>query len=241
MSIVLASVGCNYRGETCELPDCELDASIVAGLFPKLLTFGREVIARNATRRGFLKVYEALKAKKRESDLAVISFSGHGTSDRINGKLVQGIVMNDLEVIYEWELRQMFADLGNVAFIVDCCFSGGLLRGRQKQRWVPISHCFRREVSVPSRLPAKPRYRLVACRAGETAASTGKGGALTLAVEQAFQTKRESSTLLGLGEAVKKLLPTKECPQHPEVSYVDKAFAGRTLKSFSAKWNQKPR
>lgn len=231
-------IGCDYRGESCELPDCELDAeNIAAALEPYVMT-GKCLLGEKAERRGMLKAFANLKAKLKPTDLAIVSFSGHGTTDNINDKPAQGIVANDLEVLYEFELRTLLADLGQAVLIADSCFSGGLLRGVKHHRWVPISHCFRRDVEVPARMPKRPHATYLACKASETAASTGTGGALTNALLEAFNDRKDSTTFAGLAKVVKKLLPTAECPQHPVFECKDKAFANRTLRSFNKKWNK---
>jgi hypothetical protein len=239
----------NYTGESCQLPDCEYDAMMAAGWFGDVLTFGREVIGSNATRKGFMKTYRELAAKKKPDDLAIVTWSGHGTTDVINGVPVQGLVLADLEILYEFELRKMFADLSNVLFIADCCFAGGLprsyktatLKTIRRERWIPSSYCFhRRDMPLPGRVRKKPRVRIMACQAGETAASTGQGGALTLALDEAFQKKQLDTPLLAWGRQVQHLLPNEKYDQHPQVNYVDRTFANRAFKSFARKWNRKP-
>lgn len=241
MAIRLLAVGCDYRGESVELPDCSLDALNIASTLEKYLASGRELINEKATRINMLYELGRLKASMKPNDLAIVSFSGHGTSDIIDGKRVQGIVSNDLEIIYEWELRQALADLGQAVLISDSCFSGGLLRGRQKHRWIPASHCFQRQVKPPGKLPKKPHVRYLACKENETAASTGKGGALTLALLEAFAKRDIKSTFAGLGAELKKLLPSADCPQHPVYDCADRVFGNRSLNSFQRKWNVPPK
>ncbi len=238
MAIHLLAIGCNYRGETCELPDCELDAENIAMALEPYVMTGNCLLGEKAERRGMLKAFSMLKAKLKPTDLAIVSFSGHGTTDNIDDKQVQGIVANDMEVIYEFELRTLLADLGQAVLIADSCFSGGLLRGVKRHRWVPISHCFRRDVEVPRKKHAKPHATYLACKANETAASTGDGGALTKALLEAFGDRKDSTTFAGLAKSVKKLLPTLEYPQHPVFECKDKVFANRTLRSFNKKWNK---
>ena len=231
-------IGCNYSGESCELPDCEQDAESIAAALEPYLQTGVCLLGEKAERRPLLKALANLKTKLKKTDLAIVSFSGHGTTDNIDDKPAQGIVTNDMEVIYEFELRSLLTDLGQAVLIADSCFAGGLLRGAKRHRWVPISHCFRRDVTPPKRLPAKPHATYLACKANETAASTGKGGALTLALLEAFAERKDKTTFAGLAAALKKLLPNKDYPQHPQFRCANKTFANRTLKSFNKKWNK---
>jgi len=239
MSIHGLFIGNNYRGESAELPDCELDSENLAAAFEPYLASGRELLS--ASRRKMIAELAKLKKVMRPNDLAIVAYSGHGTTDMIGDKPAQGIISNDMEVIYEWELRAMLADLGQAILLSDSCFSGGLLRGRKKQRWVPVSHCFRREVTVPTRLPKKPHVRFLACRANETAASTGKGGAFTLAFLEAFEKRKDRATCYGLAADIKRLLPNKEYHQHPVYDATDKTFAMREFRSFRKKWNVPPK
>ena len=230
-------IGADYEGETCQLPDCAQDAQSMCETLEPFITAGRELLNGKATRRNMLATLAKLKQQMRADDVAIVSWSGHGTTDTIDGKPQQGIVCNDMEIIYEFELRQLLADIGQAVLIADSCFSGGLVRGiRPKHRWIPISHCFhRRSVVVPTKRIAKPHATYLACKSDEVAASTGKGGAFTLALLEAFGKSEGRTTFAGLAKAVKKLLPTKEYPQHPQFACRDTRFANWTLNSFTRK------
>lgn len=239
--IHLLAIGCCYLGEMAELPDCDLDALSIADTLSKYLASGVVLNNAKADRRGMFREFRKLQTRMKASDVAIVSFSGHGVTDTIGKKQVQGIVANDLGIIYEHELRATLADLGQAVLIADCCFSGGLVRGlHRKQRWLPASHCFRRDVTVPSRLPPRPHATYLACKAGETAASTGKGGAFTLALTAAFNEHADQTTFTGLHKAVRKLLPNSDYSQTPQFVCKDKAFANRTLRSFNKRWNKRP-
>lgn len=246
MALRLLTVGCDYRGETFALPDCARDAESIAETLEPYIASGIELVNEQADRAGMLKALAKIKSQMRKSDLAIVSFSGHGTSDTINGKAAQGIVANDATIIYEFELRRLLADLGQAVFIADCCFSGGLVRSDlttkqlKRQRWIPATHCFHRSgVELPSKAAPKPHATYMACKAGETAASTGKGGAFTLALLEAFAEHGDKVTLRGLHNAIRKRLPNKEHEQHPQFSCRDTAFANRTIRSFNKTWNKR--
>lgn len=239
MSIHLLAVGCDYRGETCELPDCARDAAALTEALEPYIASGRELTNSKATRSGMLKALRVIKATAKQRDLVILSFSGHGVTDMIGGKPQQGIVSNDLQIIYEFELRELLAEFGQAVFIADCCYAGGLLRGPGKARCVPASYCFRWDVDPPRRMAKKPHATFLACKPGETAASTGHGGAFTLALLEAFAATGERSRFIDLHKAIRKILPNAEHKQTPQFSCADKEFAGRTLRSFNRRWNVK--
>lgn len=241
MSIRALFVGCNYPGETYALPDCDLDAENLAAALEPWLASAKALLNEQASRRGMVAALAKLQHDLHPDDLAIVSFSGHGTTDDLGGKPAQGLVANDGVILYEFELRQLLAQLPQAVFICDACFSGGLIRGKHRARSVPVSYCFRpQDVERPTRLASKPRVRYLACKDTETAASTGQGGAFTNALLEAFDERKEKTTFLSLAQAVRKLLPSAEYQQHPQFSYQDAAFANRALKSFNKQWNKRP-
>lgn len=179
-----------------------------------------------------LKAFTALKKKFQPGDLALIGYSGHGTTDKINGKAVQAIVPNDAILLYEFELRQMMADMGMAVLLADSCFSYGLARGQlNKPRAIPLSKCTSPKVVVPPQTASGPHAFFAACKANETAASTGHGGAMTLAILEAFEARKANTTLPALFKRVRKLLPSSEYPQSPQFACAD-ALKRRTINSF---------
>lgn len=236
MSIHLLSIGTNYTGESCELPDCELDATNIASDFEPFVSSSKCLLGKKATRPKIVAAVRKMFDHSRKGDLCLCYFSGHGTTDTIKRKTVQAIVCDGLELIYDFELRQELAKRPAgvmVASLADCCHSGGLPRGRNhgSPRTVNISHCFKRDVDVPSRDVKRPNATYTACRAGEVAYSTGGGGAMTNAFREAFAEREVSTTLQAIHKAVQKLLPSAEWNQHP-MFWSDNAMKKRTLKSF---------
>lgn len=229
-------IGCNYTGTANELPDCELDAERLDDEFAPFLKSGKVLLSNQATRNGMIAALESLKKKMKAGDLALVAYSGHGTTDTIDGKLVQAIVPNDFELIYEFELRRMLTDLGTAALMADSCYSGGLTRSMAAgSRFISISRCRPHAVNLPSRKPAAPHAVYSACGPRETAASTGNGGAMTLAILEAFRERKDATTFASLATRVKKLLPSREYMQHPQFTCKNKDFAKRTLRSFNRK------
>lgn len=239
MAIHALFVGCDYPGESCQLPDCALDARHMAEALEPHLASGRLLTNEHAERQHILDAIAELKAKAKKSDVVILYYSGHGTYDTIKGKRVQGIVPNDLQVIYEVELRQQLADFGQAVYIADSCFSGGLSRGKRKSRYTPIRNCFTRAIDLPAKTPKRPHVVYSACRENETAASTGEGGAFTLALLDVFSAGKSRTTLKGLAAGVAKLLPSDDYQQHPTFWAADDSFARRTIGSFAKNWNKR--
>jgi len=232
-------VGCDYQGESCQLPDCALDARHMAEALEPHLASGRLLTNEHAERQHILDAIAELKAKAKKTDVVILYYSGHGTYDTLKGKRVQGIVPNDLQVIYEVELRQQLADFGQAIYIADSCFSGGLSRGKRKSRFTPIRNCFTRAIDLPAKTPKRPHVVYSACRDNETAASTGEGGAFTNALREVFADHPDRLTFKGLFRGVRKLLPNADYNQTPQLFYSDEKFISRTLASFTKNWNRR--
>ncbi len=234
MSIHLLAVGSNYEGESCELPDCILDVLNVATAFEPFVASAKCLIGNKSTRRGTLSAVRKFLDGLRKGDLGLLYFSGHGTTDKVQGKEIQATVCHDLNLIYEteWRAELMRREQGSMlAMLVDCCYSGGLPRGK-RGRTVSIRNVFRHDVEWPTREQKRPNSVYTACRAGEVAYSTGNGGAMTNAFLEEFETRHTNTTLQSLFNRVKKHLPNADYPQHP-TAYLDSTMKRRTLKRFA--------
>lgn len=234
MAIHLLSIGCNYAGESCELPDCELDAELIAETFEPYVASGKLLIGKKASARGIVKAVKALLEKLKPKDLGLISFSGHGTRERKGAKYVEAIVANDLELIYEFELRDVLnaRSGGILVMLADCCHSGGLSRNPHKVRTIPSTHCFTHQATPPRKAAPRPNAEYLACQAKEYAFSTGVGGAMTLAIVDAFGEHGARTSLQSLHRAIRTRLPSPEWDQHPQFVCRDKSLAKRTIRSF---------
>lgn len=233
MGIYLVAIGCNYRQTESELPDCEMDAISIVDALSDHTTACRAVLGKG--RRAIESTVRRYLGRARSGDIILLSFSGHGTTGYVGGKKVQGIVTEDMEVIYDFELRQIVntRDSGVVAvMLADCCYSGGLARRKGKVRAIPSNRCFLHKVLVPSRLSPPPNAVYLACKANEVAYSTGSGGAMTLAFVAALEKLGVEGTLRGLHREVRKSLPSWEWPQTPQFVCRDRKLASRTLGSF---------
>jgi len=233
--IHLLAIASNNRGESCELPDCELDATNIAEAFEPFCASAKCLLAEKATRNSIFTAVRKFLATLGKGDLGLLYFSGHGTFDTIKGKRVEAIVCHGLELIYDFELRAELtkrAAGSMLASLADCCFSGGLPRGHGKARTVAVKHCFKHTAELPTRGVKRPNATYAACRAGEVAFSTGMGGAMTLTFLEAFAERQTNTTLPALHKRIQKMLPNDRWNQHP-CFYTDNAMKRRTLQSFA--------
>ena len=236
MSLYLLSVGCNYRGTSYELGDCELDSDNIAAEFRPYVA-DTKILQRSLVNPASIRsALEAIGRKLRKGDAAICYYSGHGTTQRMGNKLIQGIVMDDGSVLWEQELRKLLAALTPAIFIADSCFSGGLARGNKNhraQRFVPFSKLRDAQSPVLVGRQVKRQYDYFsACSDQETAASTGDGGAFTNAALGVLRDAKQTITMRGIYKEVRKLLPSPEYQQTPQFVASDNGFASRTLASF---------
>jgi hypothetical protein len=235
----LLAIGCNYPGEAYSLPDCEMDANSLAKTFAPYVGSARTLLSRQATHAGMLRAVRAFLDSLRAGDLGLLSFSGHGTNEKISGKYVQAIVANDGKVFYEHELRQILNDRPEgtiLGMLSDSCHSGGLPRGHignsRKPRTVPVRLVTPHDTKVPAKAPPRPNFEYLASKAEEYAYSTGEGGAMTRAFCECFAKRGGRTTLRSLHQGIRTLLPNKEWPQTPQFVCRDAALAKRTIRSF---------
>lgn len=126
-------------------------------LQPALERLGFDTIShcseREATRAGILAAFEQLAEQCGPGDAAFVHYFGHGGRARFTDLLsdqVFGYVTTTkatrgagFEAILDVELSAYFSDLeqrcGNVTVMLDCCYSGELVRSRGRQRDVALS------------------------------------------------------------------------------------------------------
>lgn len=226
-------LGSNYADEACALPDCEIDLERWAERLEPYIATGKVLAGKTFTRRNATRAVEAIKAKRRANDAVIIFYSGHGTTDVVNGKPMTGIVFDDLAVEYEVELRALLADISPAILFADCCYAKALERGRRRGRSVSIDSCFTHEPRQFAKRPPAIHAVYYACDTDQTAASTGVGGAYSLAGQEVFDRQRDKITFAGLHKEICKLLPSKDYSQRPQFTCRNKAFARRTLRSFN--------
>lgn len=241
MSIHGLFIGNNYEGTANALPDCHIDARNCVGTFEPYCDTAKLITGVQAGRTGILSAGHEIKTRLKPGDLWIITNSGHGTTDTINGRKVEAVVCDKFDLIYDFEFDHLLddgrADETTIAVFSDSCFSGGLTRGiNQGVRTMPVDEC-RKHAAIPpakeSPLPGVIYFS--GCSKGEFSYSTGKGGAMTIAVLKAFGERKDNTTF---GQLFKRiagkggLLPTKDWPQHPQCSG-SAADLKRTLKSFA--------
>lgn len=240
--IYFLGIGNQYQGEAYQLPDCELDVENMAAALEPFLAWGKCLLGGKGTERNTRKALAEIGRRKKASDVVVVDFSGHGTSEVVNGKQVQGIVWADGTVGYEATVRQMLAGLSPLILFSDSCCSGGLAKhARHRAKYVPHNWLYHQPAAeIPTRVPKRTYQYMAACKAGETAASTGSGGAFHLALAEVFAEHPERLTFKSLYKGVRKLLPNANYQQTPQLTYSDANFVNRTLKSFTKSWNRRP-
>ena len=240
MAIHLLAIASNYTGESYALPDCELDAAAILAAFQPYCETAKGLIGPRATREGITKAVRTLIGSLNSGDLGILYFSGHGTYETVKGKRVEAIVCHGGSLIYDFEKRQEFNKrrAGSlIAAASDSCFSGGMLRAKWlpgKKRAVDISKLYPHKIDLPTKSPTKPNAEFSASDVKEVSYSTGHGGAWTLAFLKSLAASKFNTTLPALHKRIRKLLPSDEWPQSPQLS-IDASLAKRTLKSFAGK------
>jgi hypothetical protein len=106
-----------------------------------------------ATRDGILAALDRLIEISEPGDAALIHYFGHGgrvqftdhDSDRVFGyvtctKSVRGVFEGVLDIELSDRMTQLDARCGNVTVMLDCCFSGELVRASDAASAPPVSH-----------------------------------------------------------------------------------------------------
>ncbi len=234
-------LGNDYPGTSYSLPDCVLDAERMFGALRPYLA-PRSVLLRNddCTLANVVRWIQATRPLLTSGDAVLGYNSGHGTSQRVGGQQLEGLVLARGVVWWEQNLRELLAPLSPAIFISDSCFSGGLARSARRAprasfqpRFVPPSMLSIRRFPASDRLPRREYDYFAACAAGETADSTGDGGAFTNAALAVLRASHSRLTMQGLFGRVRKVLPSAEHPQTPQFFASDRGFATRTLASFA--------
>lgn len=229
-------LGNDYPGTSYSLPDCVLDAGrMFAALDPYVATASELLRNEECTLANIAKWVRSAAKLAGPKDAFVVYNSGHGTND---GKR-QGLVLASGVVWWEYEIRKLAAQLTPAIFISDSCFALGLARASRltartyQPRYVPLAQLGRRRQPAPTgRLTPRQYDYFAACDTGETADSTGDGGAFTNELLAVLRTAKPRLTMQGVYSRVRKSLPNAEHPQTPQFVASSKGFAQRTLGSF---------
>lgn len=234
--IRLLAIASNYTGTINELPDCILDSENILKTFSPFCDSAESITGTDATRAGIKTAVAKFIGGLQPNDLGLLYFSGHGTTDKVQGKKVEAIVCDGFELIYDFEMRTDLnrrADGSMLVAVADSCYSGGLAKDFQhgKRRSMALSACVRHRVRFPVRTPKRPNAIFEGCAAKEVSYSTGEGGAMTNVLLKSFNERTITTTLPALYKRIRKELPSRQWPQTPQF-VCDKSLEKRTLKSF---------
>jgi len=247
MAIHSLYVASNFTDTMNELPDCLLDARRWNKLLKPFCASSTLLLGKRASREGILKAGKKWLERLEPSDLGILLFSQHGTQEKINGQPHEAIVCDDLELIYDFESDDLLshrAKRTTVAILGDVCYFGGMPRGFKhnpsKPKTIPLRRCKSHKAIPPAKMKALRNAIVYAGASGlpgdEYSYSTGHGGAMSLAMQQAFGERGMDATFGWLHRRVtigkNRLLPSDEAPQHPTIT-ASADNLRRTLKSFT--------
>jgi len=239
MSIHALFVATNFEGTQNALPDCILDARNWRKLLEPYCASSTLLLGKKASRNGIVKAGRKWLDRLEPGDLGILLFSQHGAREKINGVWHEAIVCDDLELLYDFESNDLLrrrAPKTHVVALLDTCHSGGMPRGNPRiARTIPLSRCTRHKATPPAKMRALRNGIIYAgCEPQQYSYSTGKGGAMSLAMQKAIGEKGADCTFGWLHRRVAGkhgLLPTDEFPQTPTVT-ASVANLRRTLRSF---------
>ncbi|OHC64261.1 MAG: hypothetical protein A2040_19900 [Rhodocyclales bacterium GWA2_65_19] len=120
---------------TSPLPGAEFDGANARQIVQRL-GFGSDNIRalkdRQLTAKGIEDAFAKLVAETQNGDRVFIHFSGHGTSQRVDGRCQESLVAQDLKMVSSqalagW-LQQLKDKASRVVVNIDACHSGGLIQ-----------------------------------------------------------------------------------------------------------------
>lgn len=190
-------IGLNYTGEEYALPDCEIDAEIMAGMLDKA---GVETTIITGECRPEWLVSHLINVegtRMRKIDTLYLYFSGHGTQvqDKTeSGNIGEAICLYDkrrgIVALRDDDLKAAIDRIpGTKIIILDSCFSGGMDRGAVEpgllRKYIAYPHMeIYRSYITRDVYRLTPQYFLFACGEGQVSYSTGNGGTFTLALKK---------------------------------------------------------
>ena len=195
-------IGLNYTGEDYALPDCEIDADVMAAM---LKNAGSEVsVTKHECSPEWLisHLVTVEATRQRANDTLYLYFSGHGTQffDKSEPDSTgEAICLYDdrkgISILKDHDLRNALDKVpGTKIVIFDSCFSGGMERtsviGRPfyRKKALPFDEDTMRVYRAPKTLKTDPKppsktYFLFASSENEYSYSTGDGGLFTKALK----------------------------------------------------------
>ena len=233
-------IGTNYTDTFNELSGCQNDARDLHRLCGGKVSTSHKLIGKQCTRAGIVRAFRrARHTLKEPGDLLFVSFSGHGTRERVGKGYVEAMVCDDLELIYDYEWADECADRAPGTFIIgllDCCHSETLHRGfpRVKKRSMPVRRC-KSHKHGDTKPRALTNCGFIAGCEEESYSYDGvfngrPNGALTYYAIQAIKQLEKGATFNDLfqlvgGKRPKGYLPSDDYPQQPTRMGSAKNFA----------------
>ena len=195
-------IGLNYTGEDYALPDCEIDADVIAAM---LKTVGVEasVTKGECSPESIISYLVTVAATQQKSgDTLYLYFSGHGTQvydpaepDSTGEAICLYDDRKGISILTDHDLRNALGLVpGTKIVIFDSCFSGGMERAAlvhrpgYRKKALPFDEDTMRVYRAPKTLKSDPKppgktYFLLASSEDEYSYSTGDGGLFTKALK----------------------------------------------------------
>ena len=243
MNVHTLSIGTNYLGTMSELAGCVNDANDLYSLCKPKVKTATKLIGTKADRQGMVDTFRKVRYRlEKPGDLLFVSLSSHGTNE--DG--CQGVVGNDFEVIWDYEMDAAIVDrlAGTyVVFLLDCCHADGLKKGRvigvhmpgPSQKSIPIERCKSHPRLEANTSRAKVDCGFIAgCLEGgysyDGRFNGRPNGALTYYTLRAWKELKRGATFNDLfnrigGKRPKGYLPSVDYPQQPTKFGSAKNFA----------------
>jgi hypothetical protein len=196
-------IGLNYTGEDYDLPDCEIDADVMAALLRGGAGAQVEVTKGECSPESIVSYLVNVAAtQQKNGDTLYLYFSGHGTQffDPLEPDSTgEAICLYDdrkgISILKDHDLRNALDKIqGTKIVILDSCFSGGMERaamiGRAgyTRKFVTYNPDTMPVYRAPKTLKTDPKppgktYFLFASAENEYSYSTGDGGLFTKALK----------------------------------------------------------
>lgn len=196
-------IGLNYTGEEYALPDCEIDADVMAALLRGGAGAQVEVTKGECSPESIVSYLVNVAATQQKSgDTLYLYFSGHGTQvydpaepDSTGEAICLYDDRKGISILKDHDLRNAL-DLvpGTKIVIFDSCFSGGMERAAMihrpgyRKKALPFDRDTMRVYRAPKTLKTDPKpsgktYFIFASSEDEFSYSTGDGGLFTKALK----------------------------------------------------------
>ncbi|WP_254512876.1 caspase family protein [Anatilimnocola floriformis] len=253
-------IGINYANSRHALAGCINDATDWLAAHKRFLTSGELLLEQQATKAGILRFVKEALARLQSQDWLILQISGHGsyqpdaTKQEPDGR-------NELFCPYDLDKNVIFDDEwyallkardpnSRVLFITDCCYSGSMARGIEKQktkpRFVPFQmlaqgmHALHRERLYSRAMPrseadgiAEGVVHLSGCKDNEVSydavfGSRANGAMSRVAIDSLRMLEPGAATFMDWYRWIRTPpggLPSKFYPQTPQMNASDEWFS----------------